>query len=86
MLPQLHALTCSSGPYCPLAQVGKTTLIKGLIKHYTRQDVREVKGPITLIAGKARRLCFIECPQDLSAMIDAGRWRGGCVWECVVCR
>jgi ribosome biogenesis protein BMS1 len=35
--------------------VGKTTLIKGLIKHYTRQDVREVKGPITLIAGKARR-------------------------------
>jgi ribosome biogenesis protein BMS1 len=66
--------------------VGKTTLIKGLIKHYTRQDVREVKGPITLIAGKARRLCFIECPQDLSAMIDAGRWRGGWVWECVVCR
>lgn len=36
-------------------QVGKTTLIKGLIKHYTRQDVREIKGPITLIAGKARR-------------------------------
>jgi len=54
--------------------VGKTTLIKGLIKHYTRQDVREVKGPITLIAGKARRLTFIECPQDLSAMIDAGVW------------
>lgn len=54
--------------------MGKTTLIKGLIKHYTRQDVREVKGPITLIAGKARRLTFIECPQDLSAMIDAGGW------------
>ncbi|PSC76713.1 ribosome biogenesis BMS1-like protein [Micractinium conductrix] len=54
--------------------VGKTTLIKGLIKHYTRQDVREVKGPITLIAGKQRRLTFIECPQDLSAMIDAAKY------------
>lgn len=60
--------------------VGKTTLIKGLIKHYTRQDVREVKGPITLIAGKQRRLVFLECPQDLSAMIDAGAEGGreGC--------
>lgn len=36
--------------------------------------MREVKGPITLIAGKARRLTFLECPQDLSAMIDAGEW------------
>jgi ribosome biogenesis protein BMS1 len=52
--------------------VGKTMLIKALIKHYTRQDVRELKGPITIVAGKARRLTFVECPQDLSAMIDAG--------------
>lgn len=64
-------------------KVGKTTLIKGLIKHYTRQDVREVKGPITLIAGKARRLTFVECPQDLSAMIDAGA--GGPGWLGVPC-
>lgn len=41
--------------------VGKTTLIKGLIKHYTRQDVREVKGPITLVAGKARRCVQLWC-------------------------
>lgn len=44
---------------------------------HTLQDVREIKGPITLIAGKARRLTFLECPQDLSAMIDAGEGRRG---------
>jgi ribosome biogenesis protein BMS1 len=56
--------------------VGKTTLVKCLIKHYTRQDVRDIKGPVTVIAGKARRLTFVECPQDLSAMIDAGAGMG----------
>ena len=54
-------------PFVVLVQgppsVGKTTLIKNLIKHYTRQNVGEVKGPITLISGKSRRLTFIECPQ-----------------------
>lgn len=54
--------------------VGKTTLIKGLIKHYTRQDVRDPRGPITLIAGKLRRLTFLECPQDLCAMMDAAKF------------
>jgi len=54
--------------------VGKTTLIKGLIKHYTRQDVRDPRGPITLIAGKLRRLTFLECPLDLCAMMDAAKF------------
>ena len=54
--------------------VGKSTLIKCLIKHYTRQDIREAKGPVTVIAGKSRRLCFIECPQDLNSMIDASKY------------
>ena len=43
--------------------VGKTTLIKNLVKHYTRQNLGEVKGPITLVSGKNRRLTFVECPQ-----------------------
>lgn len=43
--------------------VGKTTVIKNLIKHYTRQNIGDVKGPITLISGKHRRLTFVECPQ-----------------------
>ena len=54
--------------------VGKTTLIKALIKHYTRQNVADVRGPITLVSGKARRLTFIECPSvqtPLNAYIDS---------------
>jgi len=54
--------------------VGKSTLIKCLIKHYTRQDVRDAKGPVTVVAGKTRRLAFIECPQDLNGMIDAAKY------------
>lgn len=44
-------------------QVGKSLVIKSLIKHYTRQSVSEVKGPITVVSGKQRRLTFVECPQ-----------------------
>ena len=43
--------------------VGKTTLIRNLVKHYVNQNLGEVKGPITLVAGKTRRLTFVECPQ-----------------------
>lgn len=38
-------------------------MIRSLIKHYTRQSVSEVKGPITVVSGKHRRLTFVECPQ-----------------------
>ena len=44
-------------------QVGKSLLIKCLIKHYTNQSLSEVRGPITIVAGKQRRLTFVECPQ-----------------------
>ena len=77
-VPMVDRTPSEPPPYTVLVQgppgVGKTTLIRGLIKHYTRQDVREVKGPITLIAGKQRRLTFVECPQGLSAMIDAAKY------------
>jgi ribosome biogenesis protein BMS1 len=48
-------------------------LIRSLIKHYTKQNISEVKGPITVISGKKRRLTFIEVPNDLNAMIDAAK-------------
>lgn len=54
--------------------VGKSSIIRSLIKHYTRQSVGEILGPITVVAGKARRLTFIECPQDLSGMMDAAKY------------
>ena len=43
--------------------VGQTTLIKNLIKHYVNQNLVEVKGPVTVVSGKSRRLTFVECPQ-----------------------
>jgi len=54
--------------------VGKTILIKSLIKHYTKHNLQEIKGPITVVSGKTRRLQFLECPADLSGMIDAAKF------------
>ena len=77
-MPAVEKAVEEPPPYTILVQgppgVGKSTLIKCLIKHYTRQDVREAKGPVTVVAGKARRLCFVECPQDLNGMIDAAKY------------
>ena len=65
--------------------VGKTTLIKNLIKHYVNQNLSEVKGPITVVSGKTRRLTFVECPQVgstdgfLSGCCKCGRALGNTV-------
>jgi ribosome biogenesis protein BMS1 len=44
---------------------GKTTLIKSLVHHFTRQKVTEVKGTITLRTNKNQRITFYECPTDM---------------------
>ena len=54
-------------------QVGKSLLIRCLVKHYTKHSVPAVKGPLTLVAGKQRRLTFVECPNDLASMLDAAK-------------
>ena len=53
--------------------VGKTTLVRSLVKHYTRYSLNEVKGPITVVSGKSRRIQFIECGQDLNSMVDTAK-------------
>ena len=53
--------------------MGKTTLIKSLVKRYTKQTLSEIKGPVTVVSGKKRRLTFIECNNDLNSMIDIGK-------------
>ncbi|CAK9156227.1 unnamed protein product [Ilex paraguariensis] len=62
-------------PYVVLVQgppkVGKSLLIKSLVKHYTKHNLPEVRGPITIVSGKQRRLQFMECPNDINGMIDA---------------
>jgi ribosome biogenesis protein BMS1 len=52
---------------------GKTTLIKSLVKHYTRQKINQSSGTITLRSGKHRRITLIECPNDINAMIDLAK-------------
>lgn len=55
------------------AGVGKTTLVKSLVKRYTKQTLSEIKGPVTVVSGKKRRITFIECNNDLNSMIDIGK-------------
>ena len=65
-------------PYVVLVQgprkVGKSTLIKCLIRHFTRHSLNNVEGPVTVVAGKIRRLTFVECPHDLNGMIDCSKF------------
>ncbi|KAI0272913.1 GTP binding protein [Russula aff. rugulosa BPL654] len=53
--------------------VGKSTLVKSLVRRYTKQTLNDIRGPVTIISGKKRRLTFIECNNDLSSMIDIGK-------------
>ncbi|KAK6233782.1 hypothetical protein QUC31_006188 [Theobroma cacao] len=55
-------------------QVGKSLVIKSLVKHYTKHNLPEVRGPITIVSGKQRRLQFVECPNDINGMIDAAKF------------
>src|ERR1700709_1992872 len=51
--------------------VGKTTLIKSLVRRYTKQTITQPSGPITVVTSKRRRLTFIETPSDsLASAID----------------
>ncbi|KAK2789994.1 Glycoside hydrolase 2 (Mannanase, beta-galactosidase) [Onygenales sp. PD_12] len=54
--------------------VGKTTLIKSLIKRYSKQTLSSPSGPLTVVTSKRRRLTFLECPSDsLASMIDVAK-------------
>ncbi|KAH3663480.1 hypothetical protein WICMUC_005919 [Wickerhamomyces mucosus] len=52
---------------------GKTTLIRSLVRRLTKHTLSEIKGPITVVSGKRRRLTFIEVSNDLNSMIDAAK-------------
>ncbi|XP_035260562.1 ribosome biogenesis protein BMS1 homolog isoform X2 [Anguilla anguilla] len=54
-------------------RVGKSTLIRCLIKNFTRQKLSDICGPITIVSGKKRRLTFIECGNDINTMIDLAK-------------
>ena len=54
-------------------KVGKTTLMHGLVKNFSRQTLTNIQGPVTLVSGKKRRLTLIECPNDINSMIDVAK-------------
>ncbi|OTA58460.1 putative ribosome biogenesis protein [Hypoxylon sp. EC38] len=53
--------------------VGKTTLLKSLIRRYAKETITEPQGPITIVTSKKQRLTFIECPNELEAMVDLAK-------------
>ncbi|KAF2456221.1 hypothetical protein BDY21DRAFT_348262 [Lineolata rhizophorae] len=54
--------------------VGKTTLIKSLIRRYAKQTLSSPTGPLTVVTSKRRRLTFVECPSDsLASMMDVAK-------------
>lgn len=54
-------------------KVGKTTLIKDLIKSFTRTNVTDIRGPITIVTSKKRRITLLECNNDINSMIDVAK-------------
>jgi ribosome biogenesis protein BMS1 len=53
--------------------VGKTTLLKSLVKRYAKETLSEPQGPITVVTSKKQRLTFVECPNELEAMVDMSK-------------
>jgi ribosome biogenesis protein BMS1 len=53
--------------------VGKSTLLKSLVKRFTKHNLNQPQGPITVVSGKTRRITFVECGNDLNSMIDLGK-------------
>ncbi|KAG5536403.1 hypothetical protein RHGRI_023991 [Rhododendron griersonianum] len=77
-VPTIDRSTGEPAPYVVVVQgppqVGKSLLIKCLVKHYTKHNLPDVRGPITIVSGKQRRLQFVECPNDINGMIDAAKF------------
>lgn len=53
--------------------VGKTTLLKSLVRRHTKQTLNHVQGPVTVVSGKKKRITFLECNNDLNSMIDIAK-------------
>jgi len=53
--------------------VGKSTLIRSLVKMYTNHNLQEITGPITVITGKNKRITLLECPNDPCAQLDVAK-------------
>lgn len=48
-------------------------MLRCLVKHYVRITLTEIRGPITIVTGKTRRVTFTEVCSDISSMIDIAK-------------
>lgn len=64
-------VVCVQGP----SQVGKSTVIRHLVKHWSKQGIPQsgLKGPVTAVSGKRRRVTIMEVAGSMSAMVDASK-------------
>lgn len=42
---------------------------QSLVKRFTKHSISDVRGPISVVTGKKRRITIFECPNDINAMI-----------------
>ncbi|ENN71782.1 hypothetical protein D910_02524 [Dendroctonus ponderosae] len=54
-------------------KVGKTTLIHNLLKSFIKTPIGNIKGPVTIVTGKKRRITIVECNNDINSMIDLAK-------------
>eukprot|EP00758_Cryptobia_borreli_P010130 Tbor_TRINITY_DN5539_c0_g3::TRINITY_DN5539_c0_g3_i1::g.13810::m.13810/K14569/BMS1; ribosome biogenesis protein BMS1 len=52
---------------------GKTTLIRSMVKFYSNRNLQKLAGPVTIVAGRSRRITFLECPNTLTGMCDIAK-------------
>ncbi len=55
------------------AGVGKSTLIRSLVKYYTNHSLTTITGPITIVIGNNKRITLMECANDTSSMLDCAK-------------
>ncbi|KAF2354317.1 P-loop containing nucleoside triphosphate hydrolase [Trinorchestia longiramus] len=52
---------------------GKSTLMRSLIKIYSKQRLTSIAGPVTVVSGKKRRVTLFEVNNDINCMIDIAK-------------
>lgn len=67
------ARQCSRAPSSAHAPAPRGAALQSLVKKFTRHNLVDVRGPITVVSGKKRRLTFVECPNTLTAMLDVAK-------------
>lgn len=54
-------------------QSGKSTVIRSLVRHWTKRKIVDTHGPMTMVTGRKRRLTLLEVSDDLPSIIDAAK-------------